>query len=58
MTGILYHIDDKIALDILKQTTPLSKPNATILVYDPVTLNESDPFYMHWFYKLEQGQFM
>lgn len=58
VAGMLHHVDDETALEILKQTAPLSKPNATVLVYDPVTLNESDPFYMHWFYKLEQGQFM
>ena len=58
VAGMLHHVDDKTALEILKQTMPLSKPETIILVYDPATLDKTDPFYMHWFYKLEQGQFM
>lgn len=58
VAGILHHIDDKTALDILKQTAPLSKLGTMVLIYDPVILKKSDPFYMHWFYKLEQGQLM
>jgi cyclopropane fatty-acyl-phospholipid synthase-like methyltransferase len=58
VAGMLHHVDDATAMNILRQTQALIQSGGNILIYDPVTLTSSDPRYMHWFYKLEQGKFM
>jgi len=58
VAGMLHHIDDATAIDILYETYLLSVEDGTVLIYDPDTPTSSDPTYMHWFYKLEQGKFL
>lgn len=58
IAGMLHHVDLETARDIISTTRYLSTPDTTIVIYDPDTLTPEDPAYMHWFYKLEQGQFM
>jgi 2-polyprenyl-3-methyl-5-hydroxy-6-metoxy-1,4-benzoquinol methylase len=58
VAGMLHHVDDAMAVDILRATQSLSLPGSIIVVYDPDTLTLADPAYMHWFYKLEQGKFL
>jgi len=58
VAGMLHHVDDVTAIEILCKTRLLSMQGGTILIYDPDTPTLSDPSYMHLFYKLEQGKFM
>jgi 2-polyprenyl-3-methyl-5-hydroxy-6-metoxy-1,4-benzoquinol methylase len=57
VAGMLHHIDDATAIDILRSTRFLCSPGATVLIYDPDTLTPSDPALVRWYYKLEQGKF-
>jgi 2-polyprenyl-3-methyl-5-hydroxy-6-metoxy-1,4-benzoquinol methylase len=57
VAGMLHHVDDAMATDILRTTRFLCSPGATVLIYDPDTLMPSDPALVRWYYKLEQGKF-
>lgn len=58
VAGMLHHVDTETAHAILTQTRLVSAPGAAIVIYDPDTLTKADPWYMHWYYKLEEGQFL
>jgi 2-polyprenyl-3-methyl-5-hydroxy-6-metoxy-1,4-benzoquinol methylase len=58
VAGMLHHVDEATALAILQRTRLLSAEGGIVLIYDPDALIPSDPAYMRWFYKLEQGQFI
>jgi len=57
VAGMLHHVDDATAIDILRSTRSLSSSGGTVLIYDPDTLMSSDSALVHWYYKLEQGKF-
>jgi len=57
VAAMLHHVDDMMAIDILRATQSLSSSGGTVLIYDPDTLTPSDPALVRWYYKLERGKF-
>lgn len=58
VAGMLHHVDDEIALSILKSTHLLAKPDAIINIFDPIAITATDPLHMRLFSKLERGQYL
>ena len=57
--GIIHHIDDETAVQMLKDVKKLALSNASIVIYEPEKPHENDSFIVRNFLKiLEQGQFV
>lgn len=56
--GILHHVDDQLAIELLESATTMLAKDAPLIVIDPVLPEKSDPLFHHLFLKLEQGQYL
>lgn len=58
VAGMLHHVDDATALDILRATRNLAGAGCTVVVYEPDALRQEDSRLFKAFYRLEQGLFL
>ena len=58
LAGVLHHIDDKTAGDIIRSVESLSEDLATIVIVDPLLPQHDDPWLVRNFTKLERGQYL
>lgn len=57
--GILHHVDDQTAIQLLMDVKRCANPKSSIVVYEPEIPRENDSFILRNFIKkLEQGQFV
>lgn len=56
--GILHHIDDQLALELLNASSSLLAPQAKLVVIDPLVPEKTDPLFHSVFLKLEQGEYL
>lgn len=55
--NILHHVDDKIALILLKDVQSLLSVGATLIVMEPEKMKDDYNLIFKFFYKLEKGKF-
>jgi 2-polyprenyl-3-methyl-5-hydroxy-6-metoxy-1,4-benzoquinol methylase len=56
--GVLHHVDDPMAVELLRSGLELLAPDGIIVVSEPEAVRPSDNILMRMFYRLEQGQYL
>lgn len=58
VAGMLHHVDDETAGEILRSTKKLAMAGAKVVIYEPDALRTDDNLLFKAFYRLEQGRFL
>lgn len=56
--GIIHHINDNTAIELLNSAIDLISNNGILVIVDPLLPDKKDPLLIHYYMKLEQGNFV
>ncbi len=58
LAGVAHHVDDPTLVAMLEAARDLLTPAGALVVVDPVTPRDGDGRLVHWFQRLERGNFV
>jgi 2-polyprenyl-3-methyl-5-hydroxy-6-metoxy-1,4-benzoquinol methylase len=58
VTGVLHHVPDQVAMEILRGARSVAKPGGRLLMFDPVPLKPGDGIVYRIIHRLEQGEYL
>lgn len=58
IAGMLHHVDDEIAVAILRDALTLLQPQGRIIISEPEALRPNDSLIFRAFYRLEEGKYL